>query len=421
MGNISRHATTSLRPGTKLTLHKAVSIALRNSPDIAVSRLRVIEARAQTSAAKSGHWPSLVASASYYRFLDPQRLMPFRGQGEVGVFTRNVAAGQLQLTLPLFAGGRVVSEVRAAKLLRLAASRRLARTRQELVFNVTSAYFAILGQRKTIGALVFAKKALEKHREFLVASIARKKTAPVELLRLDVRLADLRQALVRERSTLAAQRQLLHALLGLAGKTPRFTLVPLRRDRGREPKPEVERAWRNRADVRAARAELAASTRQVDKELAGYWPSLSLVGAYGFKSDLWTTVEDVGSLGLTLRIPLFDGLATQAKVRVARARAGMAAASLRKLLLQVRLEIRTAELEIRSAAARMRATSLAIRQARVGLRIERDKHRVGRSTLTDVLDAQAALLQAEATHYQAWTLWNVARARLELAQGEESR
>ena len=45
----------------------------------------------------------------------------------------------------LLQGGRVAHEVTASELMTRASSKRLARTREQLVFNVKSTFFAILG------------------------------------------------------------------------------------------------------------------------------------------------------------------------------------------------------------------------------------------------------------------------------------
>ncbi len=415
----STRAKSPIKPGSTLTLKKALSLALESNPDLEQGRGRVDEARAQVGLARSGHWPSLVAQVSYFRYLDPQRLLPFRGQAEVGVFTRNVAAGEIALTMPLFLGGKVVSEVRAARLLRLAAKHRLARSREETVFNVTSTYLAIIGQAKYIEALALAERALKQHRVHVAATVAQQKAAPLDLLRIDVRLADLRQLAIQARSTMTAQRLLLLSQIGLTGDASSFKIAEPEAFKApaRSTEKAIKRALRRRPDVQAARADLAARVREVDVALSGYWPSASLVGAYGFKTDLATSIEDVGYVGLSLQIPLFDGLATRAKVRTARARVRASAAALRKLRLQGRLEIQTAWAEINAARARLRATSLSIRQAEEALRLEREKHRVSRGTIADVLDAQAAALQAAATHLQAKVKLAVATARLRLAMG----
>jgi outer membrane protein TolC len=91
---------------------------------------------------------------------------------------------------------------------------------------------------------------------------------------------------------------------------------------------------------------------------------------------------------------------------------------LQRLELQMRLEIETAIAEISSASQRLQATGTAILQARESWRIEQQKYELGKGTIVDVLDAQAALLESQTTHYRVQALLRIAAAQLQLATGE---
>ena len=90
---------------------------------------------------------------------------------------------------------------------------------------------------------------------------------------------------------------------------------------------------------------------------------------------------------------------------------------LRKLNLQVRQEVETAILDVDSSSERVKATEKAIEQARESLRIETLKYNLGAGTITDILDAQTALLLTETTYYRALADFRTALARLKLAVG----
>jgi outer membrane protein TolC len=70
---------------------------------------------------------------------------------------------------------------------------------------------------------------------------------------------------------------------------------------------------------------------------------------------------------------------------------------------------------------RIEATRQAIEQARESLRIERLKYDLGSGSMTDVLDAQSALLQSETNSARALADYHIATAKLKLATGEEAR
>jgi outer membrane protein TolC len=92
-------------------------------------------------------------------------------------------------------------------------------------------------------------------------------------------------------------------------------------------------------------------------------------------------------------------------------------ARLRQLESQMQLELETALLNRQAASNRLEATGKAVDQATESLRIEREKYELGRGAIVDVLDAQAALLDAQTIHYRALADLNIAQAQLRLAAG----
>jgi outer membrane protein len=93
---------------------------------------------------------------------------------------------------------------------------------------------------------------------------------------------------------------------------------------------------------------------------------------------------------------------------------------LRKLELQVRLEVETAAANVNSIRQRIIATEKSVEQAKESLDIEREKYQLGKSTITDILDAQAALLEAQSIYYRALADHETAKAQLRLSIGEKS-
>ena len=102
-------------------------------------------------------------------------------------------------------------------------------------------------------------------------------------------------------------------------------------------------------------------------------------------------------------------------------RAELAAAQerLRKLELQIRLEVEMAVLNVTSSQERVFATEKAIEQAKESLRIERQKYDLGKGSISDVLDAQSALLDSQTNYYRALAAHNTSVAQWCLATGEE--
>jgi len=416
------------RSSCPLSLEECVQIALENNPQIGAQSWDVEAAEAQTDIASSQRWPALRAVSGYRHHLDDQRLIAAREPNEPGAWSSDILSADLVLGMPLFTGGRIINEIGAAELLERAATHRLARTKGELAFNVSSTFYAILGQRRVIESLEFSRKALAEHRKRVQDLITVQKAARVDLLRTEVRLADLEQRLVREWNTLAIQQRALANLMGIPEEGPSLDVAGEleRPDAPAELSGDVAVALAQRDDYEAGRRELEAQAKRVDAARAGHWPTVALDAAYGGR---WaardvnrqpgaSNSEDVGSVGVSVSIPLFEGGRIEAGVRREKARLASTQESLRKLQLQIGLDVQTAVLNVNSSVERVRATEKAIEQARESLRIEREKYELGKGSITDVLDAQSALLESETNYARALAEYHTALAQYRLAMGE---
>lgn len=404
-----------------LTFDRCITIALTNNPEVAATGWEGAAIEYRADQARAQQWPTLSSDGGYNRYLDSLRLLQARYNGEPGYFDTNIYRSDLIVKWPIFTGGRIINEIAAAELLSKAEGNRLVRTREELVFNVSSTFYAILGERKVIQSLEFSLQAMEEQLKKVGLLLEAEKAARVDYLRTEVRVADLRQSLVKERNLLAIQKRVLANLLGLDYDLERFAVdgkltfeaLELRAD------PLVVQALGKRPDYLAAKNRLEAQARRVDVARSGHLPTVAIQGGYGVRADSYSHSEDVGTIGVGVTIPLYEGGRVVAKVNEERALLGAAQERLRKLELQVRQEVETAVLDIRSSSERVRALEKSIEQAKESLRIEQEKYALAVGSITDVLDAQTALLFSETNYFRALADFRTAMARLDLATGVE--
>lgn len=419
------------RPNEPLDLGQVIEIALANSPDLAATRWDVEADAARRDLAIGEALPSFHGVAGYSHTILPQRLTPVVSPGEAGVGTRDIFSGDLVLSMPLFTGGRILSRIKAADLLRLAAEHQLARTREELIYNVSSVFFNILSQEQVVDSLAFSVETLEHHARRIQDMIAAAKAARVDLLRTEVRLSELKQQRLQQEGVLAIQHRVLANLMGVSehGDEVRITgrLAIEREPETTDIEQVVALAWGQREDYLAARTALEAQARYVDAARGGRWPTVAFQGSYGGRWAVNPTTQpagastsaEVGHIGVVVDIPIFDGGRIDARIREERAKLNAAMDRLRKLQLQIRLEVETAIVNMKTSHQRVNATEKAIEQARESLRIEREKYELGKGAIVDVLDAQSALLEAQTSYYRALADYNISLAQLTLAMGEQ--
>jgi outer membrane protein TolC len=196
----------------------------------------------------------------------------------------------------------------------------------------------------------------------------------------------------------------------------------------------LPRALSKREDYLATKSETEAQARRVEIARGGRWPTLSLKGSYGWRYapspiPIPTKIEPdargmdnphvVGSVGLFVDIPLFEGGQIDARIREEQAKLETQRERLRKLALQIRLEVETAAANINFIRQRIITTEKSVEQAKESFDIEKEKYEFGKSTITDVLDAQGALLDTQSIYYRALSDHETAKAQLRLATGEK--
>lgn len=431
-----------------LSLDQCIEIARRSNPSLVAGTWDAQTARAQRNVAASERWPQISTHDSYRSYVQTQRLQPARINAEPGMFSSSVVALDLVLKMPIFTGGRIRSEISAAEFQALAAENRLARTWEELIFNISSAFYTILGQRRLIESLQFSRDVLTKHKRRVLEMMAVDKAARVDVLRTEVRIADLEQRLVRETNVSEIQKRLLTAVMGISGEGVTVDVQgSLGLGRGiPDLNGALAMAYAERGDYRAARASLDGLAMKLNSARAALWPKVSLEGSYGMRAAAgiddngvaytkrlneagskplrgpWPNPDSnlpVGSIGVVLDYPIFDGGRIDSQIREQESKLSAAQAQLRKLELQIRLDVETALLNVSSTQQRVQATRKAIEQSKESFRIEQEKYDLGKGSITDVLDAQSAMLEAETNYYKALAEYNISLAQLGLATGEK--
>jgi len=415
-------------PEGPLTLDQLIEFALANNPDVAMARQEVQAAEARHDQAAGARLPDVSVQSSYAHHLDEQRILPILKPEEPTILSRDLVAADIVLTVPLFTGGRLVNQVSAAELLRESAEHRLARSREELSFSVASLYYSILYQRRAIESIEFSRQALTEHLARVNSLVEMRKAAPVDKSRIEVAIADLEEKLLREKNLMAVMQGALANFLGVRDFNGPIQLQGKLEIEGQMKLPEPEAAYMaamaHREDYLALHSEVQALEREVKVAEAGRWPSVTLYGAYGGRWAVGETYGegdkfgDIGQVGVNVNIPLYDGGQVGSRVREERAKLAASQERLRKLELQIRLEVETALLNAQSSLKRIEVTRRAILLARENLEIERQKYELSKGVIVDVLDSQAALLGAQTNHYRAVADYFIAESQLRLAMGE---
>ena len=155
-----------------------------------------------------------------------------------------------------------------------------------------------------------------------------------------------------------------------------------------------------RPDIRRAEADLAAANANVGAARAAVYPSLIVSGAGGFRgahlASLFSSATGFYSLAASLLATIFDGGARAGKREFAEARRVELVEAYYRSVVSAFREVEDALAGIEQFASQERLQQEAVIHAREAYRLAEIRYRAGAADFTTVLDAQRALLTAEA-------------------------
>lgn len=358
LGVSSAHAgdddKTMSRPLQALDLDTCVTIALSNNRNRSISALAVEMAEIQYKQALSSYWPGFFLNASMVRFDEkPQFAFSAPGLGglTVDLMDRDLRSASVDMSWPLYAGGRS-DAVRKATIGIDISRERARRTDLAIVYDVRRLYYGVILARQiqTIGRDMLAHfEAILRITEtfYTDGSLTVDKC---DYLRIKALTAGFRAHVSSLDSNLELAKAGLINTLGLTHDTPvTIAEAPLLFDPFGADVPDlISEAYVFNPDWKAVNAEIDILSLTVDEKKGGYLPTVFLGGRLfamdttGHDGLMTDNNRDGYSLGLYLRLPLFEGFLT--RHRVAEARTGLAAAEQKKLIFRegLALQVRQA-------------------------------------------------------------------------------
>jgi outer membrane protein TolC len=182
----------------------------------------------------------------------------------------------------------------------------------------------------------------------------------------------------------------------------------------------IDRALTRRPDLAAARASWQAARENVTATRGAWLPKLTLTGSYTwnyYDPVIYASKIDLWNVGVTLRIPVFNGLRNKYEVAKAREEEGHAAAQARAVENTVIDQVWTSWYDVKTAAQRIATSKDLLESASESEKVALGRYREGVGTLLDLLNAQSALATARAQEIAARADWFVAAARLLYSTG----
>lgn len=415
---------------TALTLAEARERARQVSPRLGESRARLAAAAAELERARAGRLPEITLSGYYQRQSDVPELFASRPDGSRFVIFPNIPdnyGSHLDLSVPLYTGGRLAGGLGAATSRSTAADHDLETTVADLDLEVTEAYWNLAVARLRQEVLRRAIESFEAHlidtrNRVRFGLAARNDELAVEVERDRGEL---------DRLTAAGQERIAEANLARLLDLPVGSTLALR-DRLETPGAElasesptalVAEALAARSELRSLAAAVGVAEGLLRAERGDRWPQIGAQAGYLYARPnrnippFEDRFQDTWQVALRLSLSVFDGGRDAADVARTQAEAEAARWRLAGLEDMVRLEVEARLAELDTALAAVRVASRTVESARENLRVASDRYREGLIPSSERLDAETALLRAELDHTRALAVARLARAALDRSLG----
>jgi outer membrane protein TolC len=407
----SGQATSDTVPA--ITLAEARRRAVSIDPDVVSARGRLQTASWQRRAALADMFaPRLTAGGNYTHFSEP-----FFNFG-TGAVSPNATSATIEASYVLLGAGKF-GELKSsrASVESAEANETAARFRTSLATD--AAYFAVLADRELSRVAAERRRRAEEQFGIARVRVLAGEAISSDSLQLLLELNRARLAILSRDSALAASRFRLGRRVGVAGPvdaapidTAVPPLLPMTQEQAiaevRERGPEVE----------AARAAERGANAVVGAERERYLPEIRVAATAGaYDAELFPSAMKRSQIAVNVALPIWNG--GQRELAVARARAD------RNTARALRADREREAGELTSQAYHGYLTSRAgIELALVGVAVSRENYRVqraryreGATTILDLLEAQVALSESEATLVQARYSTRLALAQIEALLG----
>jgi outer membrane protein TolC len=216
-----------------------------------------------------------------------------------------------------------------------------------------------------------------------------------DVLAIEVHLADVRQRHIAAVGDLAIGRLALNDAIGLPLDQPVTLVRPVPRAGSANPAALTTEALAARAERQQAdlRTRLAGNDRRLAQ--ATFLPRVGVQGVWEFNGNRWLDQRSAWLVAAQLRVNIFNGFADNARLAEARQAEVRAAAERDRVVNQIAVDVRSAVMRLDTARARDAAGRATLAQARESQRIIRDRYETGLATVTDVLRAAEAVVDAD--------------------------
>lgn len=334
------------------------------------------------------------------------------GQKLVDAFhtdTRNVFAGSVVLTQPLFMGGSIIALNKMASINEKMADNQTEARRQATLYRIDQAYWQVVSlyhkKKLAEGYLDLVKKLNSDVHKMIDEGVATKSDG----LSVEVKVNEAEMTLTKVDDGLVLSRMLLNQLCGLP-LNEQITLEDEQKESiaavELAPKLDVEKAVENRPELKLLQNSVALSKQATNVLKAGNMPQLLLTGGYAVSNpNLFDGFQrkfgGFWHVGVMLRVPVWNWGDVMYKVRASKGATSIANLELAEARELIELQVNQNTFKVDEANKKLTMAQANIARANENLRTANLGFSEGVITPATVMEAQTAWLQAQSQKIDA--------------------
>jgi len=413
----------------RLTLKEALNYAVQNSVKVRKAKLDIDGGKYKTEEIRAQALPQITGNAGLTYNPIIGKLVADLGDGTA----KSIKLGQnwnssagIQLSQQLF-NQTVFTGLQAARSSEEYYRLTSQLTEEQIIELVANNYYQVLVNRQQLNVLDTNIKNVKTVEKIIVTQYQNGLAKKIDVDRIKVNLANLQ---TQRDQTLNAITQLENQLKFSMGM-PVSTDINL-------PKTELTEVTKlpqftdsisldNRTEVKILDTQDKLYWLQRKAYVSEYYPSLALTGNYtyssqsgGFdflKSNPSAIAFGASSVGLTLKVPIFNGFLTRSKIRQADVDIQKAKEDRRESTNALNMAYENAKIQLRNSLATINAQKQNAELADEIYRSTQNNYNNGLANLTDLLDTENALTQAQNSYNQALLNYKIAEIQLIKSNG----
>ena len=427
----SRADEPAIPPGSELTLDHAVELARHYNPGLRSVESESRAAVERVGEARSTFLPQVYAVGEYLRATDngigDTAYLPALGISRApstGRFEHvlsetfdNYTAG-LSLFQYLFDFGRARGVLEERNAESDAEQARLRLVDLDLVYQVSSSYFDLVGAKQVVKVY---EEAVTQRTERLNAVKAKAKAGlkpEIDTFTAEAELARAKLHLVDARNAAATAKVALDNAMGLGESAPDYTQPDTfgPATAGQPLESYLHQAMDQRPDLKMLEDEARAAGARIEEYQSDYLPTLGAAAGYNLRGQDTAPANNFYA-GVVISWPLFNGFLTEHEVEESRLRQDAVHHMIEDLRQRVVFQVERSYLDLQASVDRIHQAEQTVQASQVELDLATKRYENGLGSILELTDAQRRFTEDGAAFVKAQADSAIAKAALDRDTG----